>query len=286
MKQKYMDLRKSEKKVADYVLEHFEEVEKMVLDELANQAKVSQPTVMRFLKCLGFTGFKEFKMALMEERISQNMEDKKENDSIQGLYGYQIPRDAKVEELPGQIVRITNELLQDTLKNISAKSLEKVIEAIRKSNIIMIFGVENSIAVAHDLATKLIYLGYRCAFYSDTYLQTVSAGNLQPGDVAIAISYSGMSKSTVDTLEFAKKAGAVTVLITNFENTPGAKYADLELRSSGKQLFYGETIFSRTTQIAINDMIYMGVLLQDYKRSQKRLDQSTKIVRSNSYEEN
>jgi ABC-type spermidine/putrescine transport system permease subunit I len=79
--------------------------------------------------------------------------------------------------------------------------------------------VENSAATAVDLMTKLLYLGIDCQYYTDYYLQRISASSLHQDDTVIAISYSGQSKDVVDTVKIAKKAGAKVVVITNFGQT-------------------------------------------------------------------
>ena len=48
--------------------------------------------------------------------------------------------------------------------------------------------------------------------------------------------------------------------MTNFENSLISKYADILLCASNRQFFYGDTIFSRISQLALVDMIYAGVL--------------------------
>ena len=57
----YGDMRKSEQKAADYILEHLENIKELSLDRLAKAARVSQPTVIRMLKALGFQGYREFR---------------------------------------------------------------------------------------------------------------------------------------------------------------------------------------------------------------------------------
>ena len=63
----YADLRKSEKQAADYILDHMDQVPEMPLDRLAKAAKVSQPTVLRMLKALGYDGYKDFRYQLVAE---------------------------------------------------------------------------------------------------------------------------------------------------------------------------------------------------------------------------
>ena len=64
-----------------------------------------------------------------------------------------------------------------------------------------------------------------------------------------------------------------------------SKYADLTLCTSHDQYLYGDAIFSRTSQIAIVDMIYMGILLSDYDAYAKQLDKSSRIIQDKAYDE-
>ena len=54
----YPDLRRSEKKVADYLLSHTGAYRNLTLDRIAREAEVSQPTVLRFIRAMGYSGFK------------------------------------------------------------------------------------------------------------------------------------------------------------------------------------------------------------------------------------
>jgi len=64
---KLTQLRKSERKVADYVLNHLEEVIHLRIIDLARLAQVSEPTVIRFCRAVGCNGFQDFKMTLALE---------------------------------------------------------------------------------------------------------------------------------------------------------------------------------------------------------------------------
>ena len=59
-------LRPSERKLADYVIEAPREVLDLSMTEVAARAGVSQPTIARFCHALGFSGFREFKIRLAQ----------------------------------------------------------------------------------------------------------------------------------------------------------------------------------------------------------------------------
>lgn len=282
IRQIYPNLRPSEQKVADYVLEYKDSAKKLLMEEVAEKTGVSQPTVIRFVKAAGFQGFKDFKYALMQEEAKEGAEEEERID----LYGFQISRTDPLEDIPGKIINTSVEMLEETRKHISVKAYRKAVDAILKAENIVIYSVENSICTADDLLTKLTYLGLNCRVYQDYYLQHVSDVNLTEKDLAIGISYSGCSRHTVEMIALAKKAGAATLALTNFDNSLIAKYADIVLCASNRQFLYGETIFSRISQLALVDMLYAGILNRDYERLSKKLNRTNNIVERRAYGKN
>ena len=236
----YASLRPSEKQVGDFVLKNMDELLLLGLSGLAAAAGVSQPTVVRFVKALGFSSYKEFKYRLIEEGAGN-----KEEGNRRVLYGYEITSGDDRKNIPSRIVATTIQMLEETLKSISTDTFERIIEGILKAKAIEICGVENSQTVCSDLCIKLNYLGLNCNYYQDSYMQRIRAGSLGPGDLAIGISYSGCSTQ--------------------------------------EQFLYGDAIFSRTTQVAIADMIYLGVIVSDYERFAGILDHNSKMLRDKAY---
>ena len=268
IEEKYGDMRSSEKQAADYVLAHMDKVRELSLEKLAVRSGVSQPTIVRMTKALGFQGYKEFRYAVIE----QLAEIRKENSRANPMYGYTLSGQDRLEDIPGKVAVTSQMMMEETLKNLSADVFKKVICALKKARIIDIYSVENSNAVASDLLTKLLYLGLSCRHFDDYYHH-----------VAVGISYSGYSRDTVEVMKEAKKSGAVTIVITNFRDSLITKYADLVICTSQQQLFYGDAIFSRTAQMMIVDMIYMGLIVSDYDRFCTVLDKSSRAVRDKAY---
>lgn len=278
----YGDLRKSEKKAADYILDHLEEAAGASIDRLAKAADVSQPTVLRTLRALGFRGYKDFKYRLVSE-LALEADVTGDERQTEPLYGYTLRKETALEEIPAHVTETASRMLGETLKNISVKTYRKAVDALRTARTINIYSVENSGVTAQDLLAKLLYLGLPCRYFSDYYYQQISAGNLSAGDVAVGISYSGESRDTVDVMRTAKKAGATTIAITNFKDSPISRYSDILICTSQEQFIYGNAIFSRMPQLLIVDMLYMGIIASDYGRYVKILDRGEKMVRERAY---
>ena len=276
----YGDMRKSEQRAADYILDHLNHVRELSLDRLANEAEVSQPTVIRMLKALGFKGYREFRDQLLREYAR----DEEGEGRTTPLYGYPLHKGERLEDIPRNMTAMTERMLQETLKNFSVKTYKQIVEVLKHARIIDIYSVENSEVTAQDFVAKLLYLGFSCRHFGDHYYQRIAAGSLTSEDVALGISYSGSSKDTVDVMKTAKKAGATTIVLTNFKDSPISRYADYLICTSQEQLFYGDAIFSRASQLLIVDMIYMGIIASDYDYYVRQLDSCEKVVREHAYE--
>lgn len=186
----YGDMRKSEQRAADYILDHLNHVRELSLDRLAGEARVSQPTVIRMLKALGFKGYREFRDQLLREYAR----DEEGEGRTTPLYGYPLHKGERLEDIPRNMTAMTERMLQETLKNFSVKTYKQIVEVLKHARIIDIYSVENSEVTAQDFVAKLLYLGFSCRHFGDHYYQRIAAGSLTSEDVAVGISYSGSSK--------------------------------------------------------------------------------------------
>ena len=85
----------------------------------------------------------------------RNNYDKENNIDI--LYVFSINADDKIMDLPGKIVATATSMLENALKSLSLVNYQKTVALINQSQHISIYAVENSMGVAHDLMTKLIF---------------------------------------------------------------------------------------------------------------------------------
>jgi len=266
--------------VADYVLEHPEETAQLTIGELADRTEVSQPTVIRFVRALGFDGYRTFRYAFLRER----REGAERTPAFRHLGGFDLKPWDKLPDLPLREVRVTGQLLEETLRSLAPGELDRAAGMLAAARTIDIYGVENSCVPAGDLLTKLTYLGLNCRVHTDAYLQQISAAHLGPEDAAVAFSHSGCSIDTVKALKQARKAGAGTIAVTGRKEPVLAKYADICLCTGGAELtIYGTAIYSRIPDLAVVDLLYTGIILSDYERFSSSLDKSCAVIADRGY---
>lgn len=280
VKSAYATLRPSEQRVADQVLADPEKCTRCTIAELADQVQVSQPTVVRFVQALGFDGYRSFKYCLLRDRSGKSPK----SPYFDHLGDFDLKPWDHLEDLPLKETRIAGGLLEDALKFLSAEDLSRAVRMLATARTIDIYGVENSVTPASDLLTKLTYLGLNCRMHTDAYLQQISAAHLGVADVAVAVSHSGCSIDTVKALKQARKAGAGTIAITSPKEPLLAKYADVCLSTGGRALsIYGSAIFSRIPDLAVVDLLYMGIIQSDYERFSRNLDKSGAVIADRGY---
>ena len=184
----------------------------------------------------------------------------------------------QLEDLPLKEVRVSGGLLEEALKSLSVQELDRAVRMLATARTIDIYGVENSCTPASDLLTKLTYLGLCCRMHTDAYLGGA--------DVAVAFSHSGCSMDTVKALRLARRAGANTIAVTSRKNPLLAKYADVCLYTGGEDtVIYGTAIFSRIPDLAVVDLLYMGIIQSDYERFSRSLDKSGAVIADRGYPE-
>lgn len=269
----YPSLSPSERKVADRILEAPARVLEWPVAKLAMASGTSDATVIRVCRSLGFSGYKTLAFAIAKELG--------ERDAPAGLTlgDGAITRQATLGEIPGKIVGMTVEALQNTLRTLDGRDFEQAVRALAGARRVDLYGVGGSACVADDARHKLLRLGLACNSYGDHHLQLMSAVQLGPKDVAVGISHSGRTQDTIDALATAQRAGATTIAITHHLATPLSEICTIRLLTSSRETeFFSEAMASRIAQLAVIDMLFTGLLVKYYDRFAPRLAQSNEAV--------
>ena len=126
--------------------------------------------------------------------------------------------------------------------------------------------------VAEDAVNKFLRVGIMAYAYADTNMQRMTASLTTPEDVVIAISHSGATVATIESLALAKKNGAKSIVITNYSRSPILQYADISLFTSSRETRYKvESLSSRIAQLTILDTLVTAISNSDNKRYYENL---------------
>jgi len=241
-------LRKSERKVADTVLEDPDRCVQTSIQALSSLAQVSEPTVIRFCRALDCAGFQEFKLKLARDLASR------------GTFIYQdVSLDDNTRSLTNKIIDSAMASLGQIRNQISPEALEKAVDYYLAAKRVEFYGLGGSAVVAEDAQLKFFRLGIPAVAYSDPHIQDASAALLDDSALVIAISSSGRSRDLLNTAKIAKNAGARVIAVTA-TGSPLADIADLTLYVDvieDSDIF--APIKSRLAQIVLLDILSVGV---------------------------
>ena len=271
--EKYADLRKSEVKVAEYVLQKADEVIHFSVSQLAEQAKVSDPTVIRFCRALGFKGFQDFKIHLAQSiippvrTIHESMNEQEE-----------------APELIRKVFAANQEAIQSTLGTLDFATVQKAIEDLSRAEKIIFHGLAGSAAVAMDAHHKFFRIGIPCEWYSDTHMAIMAGAMMKPGQVFVAISHSGSTHDVIESVQAAKNAGATTIGIVSYAKSPLSKVVTHTLLVGASETgFRFEPMASRIAQLCVIDVLSVGVSLLRSDQVISNLNKSRAAIANKRY---
>ena len=263
----------SEKKVADYILENYMKVLNYTVTELAEKADVSDATVVRFCRSVGYKGFQDLKINLAQDAI---VPYKHLNNSLE--------EEDTPEQIVSKVVRSEIETLEETLHILDMQELEAAAKAIKNAKKVVFFGAGGSAMVAHDALHKLLKIGIRCIVEEDADIQAMESALLEDGDVAIGISHSGTNKGVLDCLRNAKANGAITIGLTTYGKSPLQRMCDHVLMTSTKEtVFKSESVTARIAQLAVIDSLVAVISFMDYDSSYNAIQKTRNATSSHKY---
>ena len=264
----YNSLRSSEKRIADYILANPEKTIYQSITMLAEIVKVSETSVIRLCKAIGYSGFQDFKINIAKctiEPRQQIHEEVLESDSI--------------SVITKKVMTANIKAINDTMEFIDPKQMQLAVDAISKAHRLEFYGVGGSGAVAVDAQHKFFKYCNSCIAYSDPHMQAMSAATMKPGDIAFGISHTGNTKDTVENLTIASKVGATTICITGGMKSPITKVCDIVLLIVSKEQAYKpEPMSSRIAALSIIDVLATAVaftrpddVLQNLQKTRKSI---------------
>ncbi|WP_234120948.1 MurR/RpiR family transcriptional regulator [Clostridium hydrogenum] len=268
------NLNPSEKKIAEYILKSPKEIPDLSIKDLADKSGSSQSAVVRLCKILGYKGYKEFRITIAKDTAKVNKDENMYND---------INPEDDIDTIIKNISYNNKKSIDNTVEVLSKKSLEEAVRAISKADKIDFYGVGASYIIALDAFQKFTRINKNVRATSDTHLQMEFASNLKKGDVAVAISYSGETRDTFESIEVAKNAGATTISITKFGNTSISSLCDINLFVLSPEVtFRSGAMSSRIAQLNVVDILFTSVagsMFADVKKFLENTRRSTRIKR-------
>jgi DNA-binding MurR/RpiR family transcriptional regulator len=258
----------AERNIVNFLLEHPGNAVGVSAHRLAELTYTSPSTVVRLSRKLGFTGYKELQQALLYELA---VAEKSRNIVSEGVMSTDSTQD-----IIDKVTARNASTLSLTRDGLDPAAIDRTVELIRTAPRISLYGIGASLMVAHDLQLKLLRLDIHADLIDDLHSQLVCAKNERPGDLALVISYSGMTEDMLRCARTAKARGATIVSITRGSfSSPLVKLSDVVLGVAATELVLRSgAMSSRIAQLNVVDVLFTAYVSSNYEKSMERLSKN------------
>jgi DNA-binding MurR/RpiR family transcriptional regulator len=224
--------------IADYVLEHLTAVPFFSVPEVARRTGASEATVVRFAQRLGYPGFSELKMELVEllqSRLSQGVDE---------------PPEEVADDLLASVANLEITNIGKTLESLDRGHFSQLAEALFESDRVHTFGMGVSALLAELAAYTLLQVGVAATCLSTAFSspreQLVGVG---ADDVVLVISLPPYSKQSLAILRDANELGISTVAISDRLTSPAAGLARWTLAVKSDNMMFTNAVAAVTVLI-------------------------------------
>ena len=241
----YYQLTAAERKVADYVLQQYEQVQFMSITQLADECGIAEATVSRFCRSLKLRGFNAFKIELARHSVAVDPAERRS-----------LPADS-VAGRSQEVGRLAVDAVNQTIELAESDKILRAVELFEKAPHVMCIGSGGSMIMASAFANMFAMADPKFYAVADSHSQMAAAATMGQKDIIVLFSYSGSTTGGVQVLELAKSRGIATVLITRYPKSPAAKLADVVLRcGSNEGPFQSGSVPAKIAQLVVMDLLF------------------------------
>jgi RpiR family carbohydrate utilization transcriptional regulator len=245
------NLNKSEKKVAAVILDDPETSTQSSIATLANKANVSEPSVNRFCKRFGASGFPDFKLKLAKSLVSGVR-----------YVSSAVELEDSSEEFTPKIFNNSIHALSLVRDSINAPLVARVVDQLVQARRIYFFGLGTSAAVATDAEYKFFRFNTPVSSHHDPLMQRMLASAGGVGDLFFCISHTGRTKALIETAQLARENGATVIGLTapNSPLSQACQWAlELDVPEDTDEYL---PMTSRIVHLVVLDVLATGVTLR------------------------
>ena len=255
------DFTENEEYIAKYIIKNFRNIRELDTNIISSETYTSNAGVTRMCQKIGFSGFQEFKMKMLEEVI--NME-KEEINFDTGDIDKRDDTKTVIEKL----TKLSISSLKETKLLQEVEMIDIVADLITESEVIDFYGIGASHIVCLDAQYKFMRAGKVVNTFEGPDLQRVQA---------ILVSYSGLTKEIIDIAEILQDKEINTVSITGYGNNKLVKKCKYNLYVTSREaLVRSAAIYSRISMLNLIDVIYFTYYNKNYDHVSDKI-KKTKI---------
>lgn len=268
----YQDTRKN---IAEFILNERDKILNLSMQEIADYTYTSKATLVRFAKTLGFSGWKAFIRAFIEESVQQDIQYTNINPN------FPFDEHDSVERIIHNISSLHMASILDTMDNLEAELVEQAVERMLGASQIVLFGMNPNSFFADLFKWKMITIG-RNVVVAKAGEAGLIARSLGENDCAILISYSGstLKREPVTQLDILLQNNVKLIGITGGSNNYIREHIDCVLTISSRERLYTKiSNFSTEESImVILNVLYSCYFASNYKHNLKYKIENSRVL--------
>jgi DNA-binding MurR/RpiR family transcriptional regulator len=260
---RFDEFSRSQKDVAQYIVDHLDEAAFQTAEALARHANTSSSTVVRFSQALGFEGFPELQQAAREE-YRRRAPGPKGNGNATAAPLFSLDQNEFETALAADHVNV-----EETARRVSRRDVEAAIEAIATADKLLIAGTDQMAFFASYLRHLLMLLDVRADLVASPSQEALGRlTRIDEDTVVVALSAGRPHPLITRTLKLARHRKASTLAIVDATLSETAKLARVTLYYSSNSPAY---VRSHTALLSLLQALAFGVYARDAAQYDDRI---------------
>jgi DNA-binding MurR/RpiR family transcriptional regulator len=253
---RFDDFSRSQKDVAQYIVDHLDEVAFQTAEELARRANTSSSTVVRFSQALGFEGYPELQHSAREEYRRRHA-----TSPPAGGVGPVAPLFSLDQNEFETMLAADHVNVEDTARKVSRSEVESAVEAIATTPRLLVAGTDQMAFFASYLRHLLMLLDLRAEIVASPSQEALGRlSRIDDETLVIGLSAGRPHPLVVRAMKLARHRKARTIAITDATLSEVAKLAQIRLYYSSNSPAY---VRSHTALLAMVQALAYGVYARD-----------------------
>lgn len=248
----------TDRSIGEYLLSDPGRFVQMPVKDLAAALGLSDATIVRFCRKVGYDGLLDLKRALRRELLQDTETVTPQTREI--LVG-----DTR-QDVAQKIALTVNAAVQRTIDLIDPGKVPPVIDLLVNARRVVFVGFGASGLAALEARDKMNRIGIDSDAFIDRFAMTLKLANLKSDDVVVAFSHSGETPEVVNAFKLAQKAGAKRLAITRRPRSPLTELCDHVLLSCGDvQSYQGDSIGTRASQLFLIEFLCTEITKHNFR---------------------
>ena len=252
-------LSKGRQRIADFIINSYEQAAFMTAARLGETVGVSESTVVRFAYALGLEGYPALQDRMQEMVLGR----------LTSVQRAQLASGLKKNEVFKTVLTTDMNSIRTTMEMADEGQFDQAVETILKARKVYVLGLRSAMPLAMFLAYYLDYIcGNVITFSANIQDLRETMVRMNDQDAFICISFPRYSSRTAEAMAYAKSRGARTIALTDKLDSPIGTMADVVLLAKSDMASFADSL---TAPLSVINAIIVAAGLQSEKEVQDHL---------------